>query len=96
MGIKFPVFQYLKKIIPEKTIPGYLRPRDGVDEYSRLLHQFGLDDAATDDEIKQQYRRFVKEYHPDTNPDPARVEQFIKLKATYEKILAMRKNRFGN
>ena len=56
MGIKFPVFQYLKKIIPEKTIPGYLRPRDGVDEYSRLLHQFGLDDAATDDDANARQR----------------------------------------
>lgn len=44
----------------------------------------GIDNDATDKEIKKQYRRRSLELHPDKNPDnPLAVQEFIKLTKAY-------------
>jgi DnaJ-class molecular chaperone len=45
----------------------------------------GLDRQAPTAEIKSQYRRLAKRYHPDLNPDnPKAAEQFQEVQAAYE------------
>lgn len=45
----------------------------------------GLDETASEDEIKARYRRLAKESHPDRNPgDSAAEERFIRITAAYE------------
>jgi len=50
------------------------------DYYSIL----GLNDKATDEEIKKSYRQLAKEYHPDKNPDGA--EKFKEISEAYETL----------
>ena len=70
------------------------------DEYSRLLGLLGLDDSATEDEIKHAYRQRMKESHPDVSPDKGAapgdtVDNFIELKGVYDRIMEIRKSWFG-
>lgn len=46
----------------------------------------GVDNSATEDEIKRAYRRLARELHPDTNSDPAAEEQFKKVVVAYETL----------
>ncbi len=48
---------------------------------------FGLDDDATDLELKKSYRELIKEHHPDNGGEP---KMFIKIQKAYEKILQYR------
>ena len=41
--------------------------------YYQLL---GLDQAASEDDIKKAYRRLALKYHPDKNQDPGAEEMF--------------------
>ena len=44
----------------------------------------GVPSSATADEIKKQYRRLAKKYHPDTNPDDAKAaERFKEISEAY-------------
>jgi len=44
----------------------------------------GIENDATDKDIKKQYRRRSLELHPDKNPDnPLAVQEFIKLTKAY-------------
>ena len=49
--------------------------------YYDTLH---LDPAASQAEIKQAYRRLVKQFHPDCNQETADHEQIIRINAAYE------------
>ena len=51
-----------------------------------------VDAAATQAEVKQAYRRLVKEFHPDRNPDVQAREEMVRINAAYE-VLGDRKAR---
>lgn len=44
----------------------------------------GLDERATEREIKKRYRLLVKKYHPDVNSDPDAAEKFLAVDNAYE------------
>ena len=61
----------------------------------------GVSPNATDDEIKQAYRRLAKQYHPDRNPgDEAAAKKMQQINAAYEQIKNPAANRgagsYGN
>lgn len=55
-----------------------------IDDPYKVL---GVSPNATDDEIKQAYRRLAKQYHPDRNPgDAAAAKKMQQINAAYEQI----------
>lgn len=55
-----------------------------IDDPYKVL---GVSPGASDDEIKQAYRRLAKQYHPDRNPgDPAAAKKMQEVNAAYEQI----------
>ena len=47
----------------------------------------GVSPDATDEEIKQAYRRLAKKYHPDRNPDDKEAARKMQeVNAAYEQI----------
>jgi hypothetical protein len=56
-------------------------------EREAAFEVLGLDETATEDEIKSRYRRLAKENHPDRNPgDEAAQQRFIRITAAYETL----------
>ena len=55
-----------------------------IDDPYKVL---GVSPGASDDEIKQAYRRLAKQYHPDRNPgDPVAAKKMQEVNAAYEQI----------
>ena len=55
-----------------------------IDDPYKVL---GLGPDASDEEIKQAYRRLAKKYHPDINPgDPVAAKKMQQVNAAYEQI----------
>lgn len=40
-------------------------------DYYQIL---GIDEQATEEQVKQAYRKLAKQYHPDLHPDDAKAE----------------------
>ena len=51
-----------------------------------------LEQSASIEDIKRNYRRLAKKYHPDKSKDPASVSKFEKINSAYE-ILSDDKSR---
>jgi hypothetical protein len=81
----------------EKAVSGYARGPVEKDEYSKLLEFLGLDDEASESEIKRAYRERVKSLHPDAKPGEVNTQDqdFIELKEVYDRILQIRGSWFG-
>ena len=48
----------------------------------------GIPTTASDDEVKQAYRKLAKEYHPDANPgDPVAEQKMKEINAAYDQII---------
>lgn len=54
---------------------------------AQYLQVLGLNDGATEKEIKKAYRRLSKKYHPDVNPSESAVEKFIEIDRAYDYLL---------
>lgn len=44
-------------------------------DYYQIL---GIDEQATEEQVKQAYRKLAKQYHPDLHPDDAKAEARFK------------------
>lgn len=67
------------------------------DEYSRHLSVLGLDDTASEQEIKQAYRQLIKVLHPDgahASQDPNLQKQFREVQFAYKRIKEMKEGWF--
>ena len=57
----------------------------------------GLPDTASQEEIKQQYKKLVKQWHPDKQKDAAKKEEaqakFIEIKEAYETLSMIKARR---
>jgi len=92
-----------KKKKRRKRGPGYAQDVDSDDEYTQLLARFGLDDRATESQIKKAFRTAAKKHHPDAHgaSGVARDEQgnrddtFEDLHKAYDRIMEIRSGWFG-
>ena len=80
-----------------KSTPGYAKGWRSEDEYSRLLAKLGLDDSASEDEIKRAYRAKMKERHPDHHGGELSEKKgdFLEIQEAYKRILQIRSSWFG-
>ena len=78
-------------------VSGYTRGASvAEDEYSKLLAFFKLTDEASEEDIKNAYRKYVRDNHPDLhNADAEKIRKFQEVKTIYERILDMKRNSFS-
>ncbi len=78
---EFDEFEYRRSVSTEDHSVSYLKP------YFEIL---GLDENATDEEIKRAYHNLALQHHPDLPRNAARIEEcetlMAKLNEAYEKI----------
>ncbi len=59
-----------------------------MDKFKDYYNILGIEKDASEEEIKQAYRRLAKKYHPDLNKtDPKAKEKFIKVHEAYETLI---------
>lgn len=61
----------------------------GQGENTVHYETLGLDEEATDDEVKQAYRELSRKYHPDTSSSPSakNSDKFIKINKAYHSLI---------
>ena len=56
-----------------------------VDALNKCPYEtLGVSRRASDDEIKKQYKRLAKEWHPDRNESPSAAERFMQIQEAYD------------
>lgn len=59
-----------------------------MDKFKDYYNILGIEKDASEEKIKQAYRRLAKKYHPDLNKtDPKAKEKFIKVHEAYETLI---------
>ncbi|XP_065195840.1 dnaJ homolog subfamily C member 22-like [Sycon ciliatum] len=93
--------QAVKELWQELTKDGWsgffykLRDMADVDGENKALRTLELTPYATDHEIKSQYRKLAKLYHPDMNRDNPSVaaERFMEVSSAYETLMKIKSAR---
>jgi DnaJ-domain-containing protein 1 len=68
---------------------------DSIDNNLDPYKELGLNENASQDEIKKAYRNLARKYHPDLNPKDSRSEErFKRISAAFD-IIGDRKKRTG-
>jgi hypothetical protein len=76
-----------KAIFSEDVLRKWFKVPADPTEAGSLYSVLGVDEDAEDQEIKRQYRRMARQWHPDVNKEPDATEQFQAIQRAYE-ILA--------
>lgn len=63
---------------------GYNPYSDFVSKYEKACNVLGLPSQTDIYQVKLQYRKLAKKYHPDINKDPGAVEKFKEISSAYE------------
>ena len=58
-------------------------------EYKDYYKTLGVEKNANAEEIKKQYRRLARKYHPDVSSEKNAEENFKEVKEAYEEILSL-------
>lgn len=66
------------------TYRGKIRGNGAEQRYFDLL---GIEHSASEEEVKQAYRRLAQAFHPDLNPDPNATDQMQAINEAYRAIL---------
>jgi hypothetical protein len=83
-----------QQLKPQEDSKGYLQMTEKLDEYSTLLNIFGLNDEASNSDIKKAYRQLVKQLHPDSS-DVLSQKEFERVQQAYDRLMEIRQGWFG-
>ena len=61
--------------------------RSNVNSRQQACYYLGVQENATQDEIKRAYHLLVKRYHPDSNPQYGAKEYYINVCEAYEYLM---------
>lgn len=64
--------------------------QDQFDEVSRAYKTLETKQEASDEELKNNYRKLAKKYHPDRNPSQEAKEKMAKINSAYDLVKKMR------
>jgi hypothetical protein len=71
-------------IFPEDVLRQWFKMPADPAEAGSLYSVLGVDDSADPTELKSQYRRLARQWHPDINHEPDATQQFQAVQNAYE------------